>query len=212
MTEHLGQLARDLLAAPLAVRGGVERIGRALWLYLRLVEIANTSGHICRTLESLARDLAITPERVEDWLRRLEETGLVLVQHPAPYLVLKLRFWSDHDFESTSTAASPSGDGGYSQRVVPVGSSKLQQPHAAASKKTEDGGLGEGGRALFSEILRVLGPADEDELRKLLGQFPEPIVRRALLRVKATPPWEIRKSKAALFRYLLVQFSSEIHA
>lgn len=210
MTGHLGQRTRDLLAAPLQVEQGVERLGRALWLYVHLVSITNSSGHVCRTLDSLGKDLGVETDRVEVWLARLVHTDLVSVHVPAPYLVVKLRFWSSHDPESDdhdSGNSSPSGD---SHIEVPVSSSKLQAA-AAASSKTEDGGVGEGGDALLAEVLRVLGTADTSELRDLLTQFRKPVILKALLRVKTTPTSEIRKSKAALFRYLLAKFADEPH-
>lgn len=208
MTGHLAQLARDLLAAPLQVQQGVDRLGRALWLYVHLVSITNSSGHVCRTLDSLAKDLGVRPGQAEVWLARLIHAGLVSVHVPAPYLVIKLRFWPGSDGSMAPPAGKISGDGGDSHKDVPVSSSKLQ---AAASSKTEDGGAGEGGDALLAEVLRVLGGTDATEFRDLLAQFPKAVVLKALLRVKTTPPSEIRKSKAALFRYLLAKFADESH-
>lgn len=205
MTGHLGQHARDLLAAPLHVQRGIDRLGRSLWLYVRLVAIANASGHICRTLDSLANDLGVQPGQAEVWLARLVHVGLVSVLTPPPYLVTKLRFWSASDDETSRS----SGQNGDSHREVPVSS---KQAAAAALKKTEDGGAGEGGGEFVAEVLQVLGETDAGEFRELIEQLPRPVVLKALLRVKSTPSDQIRKSRAALFRYLLNKFSRESHA
>jgi hypothetical protein len=192
------------------VTDAVQKIGDALWLYVRLVAITNGNGQVCRTLDSLAKDLGVKPEQVEAWLVRLVHAGLVGVHVPAPYLVIKLRFWSGSDGEH-SAASGENGSNGVPHRDVPVSSSKLQAA-AASSSKREDGGLGEGGEALLAEVLRVLGETDGAEFRDLLPQFPKPVILKALLRVKTTPGNQIRKSKAALFRYLLAKFIDEAHA
>ena len=77
---------------------------------------------------------------------------------------------------------------------------------AAASSKQEDGGAGEG-EALLREVVSALGEANTDEIRQLMGRFPAGIVREALRRVESTPPAQIRKSRLALFRYLLGKLS-----
>lgn len=204
MTGHLGQRIRDLLAAPLNVDHGVDRLGRALWLYVHLISITNSRGHICRTLDSLGKDLGIGPDRIRAWLARLVHTGLVTVQVPPPYLVIKLTFWSGGEEQH----AGSSEQNGVSHIEVPVSSSKLQAA-AAASNKAEDGGAGEGGVQLLAEVLRVLGETDPTEFRELVASHPHPIVLKALLRVKTTPADQIRKSKAALFRFLVNKFSHE---
>jgi hypothetical protein len=58
----------------------------------------------------------------------------------------------------------------------------------------------------------ALDGADADEVRSLLAEFQKPVVLKALIRVKATPSSQIRKSKLALFRYLLAKFAQNPHA
>lgn len=209
---HFGESTRELLAAPFKEAGSVERIGPALWLYVLLALKTNASGHICRTLESLSKDLGVSQDQVHVWLARLVHVGLVSVQVPAPYLVIKLKFWSG---EEEKTAGS-SEQNGASHKEVPVSSSKLQLAAAEnknkqASSSREDGGAGEGGTELLTEVCRVLGETDTAEFRELVEKHPHPIVLKALLRVKTTPTDQIRKSKAALFRFLVNKFSQESH-
>jgi hypothetical protein len=57
---------------------------------------------------------------------------------------------------------------------------------------------------LLEAVLAELGPEQDAEVvRELLARYPVSSIRRALRRVQETPPGSIRKSKAALFRYLL---------
>ena len=206
MSAHL----RELLVTPFKAPEAIDRLGRAIWLYVHLVAIANSSGHICRSLDSLAADLGVSPGQVETWLARLVHAEAVSVHVPAPYLVIKLRFWSTAEEKSTDNASQNSD----SHREVPV-NSKLQLAAAENNKQassSEDGGSGEGGTELVAEVLRVLGETDAGEFRELIEQLPRPVVLKALLRVKSTPADQIRKSKAALFRYLLNKFSHESYA
>ncbi len=207
---HFSEPARELLAAPFKEAGSVERIGPALWLYVWLALKTNASGHICRTLDSLAKDLDVSHDQVKVWLARLVHVGLVSVQVPAPYLVIKLKFWSGVEQQSTVSSEQNSA----SHKEVPVSSSKLQLAAAEQKNKQassrEDGGAGEGGE-LLAEVLRVLGETDPTDFRELVEKHPHPIVLKALLRVKTTPPEQIRKSKAALFRFLVNKFSQESH-
>jgi hypothetical protein len=66
----------------------------------------------------------------------------------------------------------------------------------------EDGGPGEGAR-LLQEVLSTLGETDPTTFRGVLDHFPAAAIRAALERVRATPPEKLRKSRTALFRYLL---------
>lgn len=210
MTPHIAQPLRELVSAPLRIPLGVERIGRGLWLYLQLVALANRSGRICRTLDALGKDLGIEASAVSRWLDRLQESQLVEVESPAPYLVIRLRFWSGMEDRHGESGPAVSDQRHAVHEVVPVGSSK-QQPAASASSKLEDGGAGEGG-SLLAEVLRVLGESDADEFQALLSEFPTTVILKALVRVKTTPESQIRKSKAALFRFLLAKFAKERHA
>jgi hypothetical protein len=179
-------------------------IGRALPLYLDLLVHALAGGTVIRTRERLAEDLAVSEADIDDLLGRLERAGLIELRSPAPFLAIRLRFWPGR---RPRPRPLPPADA-LSLVEVPVGSSSKQQ-HAAAFKQFGDRGPGEG-VPLATEAAGVLGVAAENaELAALLSAFPEPLIRRALTRVRATPMREIRKSRLALFRYLLAKLSDE---
>ena len=83
-------MARNLLDAPLVLPDGIERLGRALWLYVRLLTLTNGRGLIIRKRDQLAHDLHVSEERIDAWLGRLADAKLVEIQAPAPFLVIKL--------------------------------------------------------------------------------------------------------------------------
>jgi hypothetical protein len=214
MTIDSSPLASKVVAAPFMLERPIARLGRALWLYLWLVVHANRTGLACRTLSSLAQALDIADSECHLWLERLVDAQLVEVQNPSPYLVIKLRFWSSSDAESAeSTRELPRAPA-----RAHVGSSKLLHAAAAENKNKqqqagsrEDGGAGEG-EGLLAEARTILGAEPDDtELADVLTRHPVEFVRKALRRVENTPASQIRKSKYALFRYLLVRLSREIH-
>lgn len=208
MTELRYLIPSSAASAVASVPKPAETLGRAALLYLALLPLASTRGVVIRTRVFLANMLSVSEGDIDRWLARLENGGLVIRQTPPPYLVMKLPFWSAGGEGDVAEAAESSSKGGFLQRDVPVGSSK-QQAAAAISKSraSGDGGPGEGA-SLLTECRGAIGGSD-DALDELLDQYPKSVIRRALARVQATPEKQIRKSKLALFRYLLVKFSAE---
>ncbi len=205
-------LSRSVVEAPFLPKDGIQRIGRALWLYLHLLRIANHRGLALRTVERLGEELLLPKDTIEEWLRRLSRGKLVHLEAPPPFLVIKLPFWSGHGDPTNENRGQPSGSEAAALEV-PVGSKQL--PAAAAFNQAGEGGAGEG-EALVAEVARVLdgadADADADEIRALITEFPKPVVLKALIRVKTTPSAQIRKSKLALFRYLLAKFAQNPRA
>jgi hypothetical protein len=192
-----------LVRAVLDVRERARAVGDAIWLHLYLLLEADHQGRLCRKSERIAADLGVEESDVQAWLKRLVDVGLVTVLSPSPFLVTKLPRWSGSRTVAApgqAIASSPSGSG---EEDVPVSSSSAA---AASSNHGEDGGRGEG-EELLREVLAVLDETDPDEFRGLIVRFPAETVRNALRRVQATPAGQIRKSKTALFRYLLGRLS-----
>jgi hypothetical protein len=203
-------ISRSAVEAPLTLKDAIDSLGRAVWLYLHLLKIANPPPIVLRTVERLAEELALPEQTIEEWLRRLSESRLIRLESPPPFLVIKLLSWLNSGDSTSESLGSPSGLNGHSHSEVPVSSSK-QQAAAAALQQTGEGGTGEG-EALLNEVAQALDGADREEVRSLIGEFPKPVVLKALIRVKSTPSSQIRKSKLALFRYLLSKFSANPHA
>lgn len=202
-------ISRSAVEAPFLAKDPVPRLGRALWLYLHLLRSANHRGLVMRTVERLHDELVLPTSTIEEWLSRLAESKLIRIESPAPFLVIKLPFWSGRADPTSENRGQPSGLGERSHSEVPVSSSKQQA--AAAFNQAGEGGAGEG-EALLAQVVQALDGADADEVRSLVTEFPKPVVLKALIRVKTTPSYQIRKSKLALFRYLLAKFAANPHA
>lgn len=197
-------IASRLLSAALDVPERVNVLGPAIWLYCYLLVTVGHDGRLCRQAGRIAADLSASAADVETWLTRLVEARLVAVLNPSPFLAIRLPLWSGNGHRQTVDGAENSGPSGAVHVDVPVSSSSAAA--AASSNQGENGGQGEG-EGLLRDVLAVLDEADPTEFAKLIAQYPSAVVRRALRRVQSTPPAQIRKSKAALFRYLLTKLA-----
>jgi hypothetical protein len=190
---------RNLLEAPLARTQGTSRIGTSLWLYLSLVLTASTQGIVVQSRARLADRLQVAEPEIDRWLTLLVGAKLVDVRSPSPYLVISLPFWPRNSELADSL-----------HREVPVSSSYVRAA-TFIKKQQRDGGPGEGAE-LLAEARAILGESETAELEELFSHHPMHLIRRALHRVRLTPPDQIRKSKAALFRFLLAKFSNDSNA
>jgi hypothetical protein len=200
---------RSAVEAPFTSRNGIDHVGRALWLYLHLIRVANHNGIVMRTAERLSEELVISKQTVDRWLLRLSSSKLIRLEAPPPFLVIKLAIWPGDSDATVISSSLPSGPNGHSHSEVPVSSKQLAA--AAAFNKAGEGGAGEG-EALVTEVTAALDGADPNEVRSLIADLEKSVVLKALIRVKTTPSSQIRKSKLALFRYLLTKFTANPHA
>lgn len=220
MTWGFSDQFRSLLGAPLGVEKAVAVLGHSLWLYLALVLAANDRGLVIRSQERLAELLSVSESDIDRWLARLVAAKLIRRRSPSSFLVISLSFWPSSGHLSDVKARERSSETVALHREVPVSSSDVAAAAAAtdvaenknkqSSLSSRDGGPGEG-NPLLGEARQVLGEAEAAEIRDLLDQHPVPLVRRALRRVQLTPATQIRKSKAALFRFLLAKFTDQHH-
>ncbi len=201
-----GSRVERLLHAPLALDRARASLGDALWLYVRCLALATTSGHACRTRALLAGDLGTVEEEIDRWVSVLVDAHLVSVVSPAPFLVLKLSFWSGSPLDSDREEPHPSSNSPLSLEEVPgSGNSTAGQSSAASSaiKQSGEGGPGEGA-TVRARLLALYG--DAGEVEALLARVPLPVVTRALRRLQLTPSWQIKKSRLALFRFLVAKY------
>jgi hypothetical protein len=203
MTDSREWIPGRLVSEALDVPECVHAIGEAIWLYLYLLLQVGHDGRLCRQAGRIAADLSGSVAEVETWLTRLVEARLVVILNPSPFLAIRLLLWSGNGHRQVVDDADNSGPNGDVHVDVPVSS---RSAAAASSNHGEDGGQGEG-EALLREVLATIDEADPTEFAKLIAQYPSAVVRRALRRVQTTPPAQIRKSKAALFRYLLTKLA-----
>lgn len=202
---------RPALDAPLHVAGGVNTLGRSLWLYLALVLHASNEGVVLRGRQRFAEGLGVSESAIDAWLERLVAAKLIDVQSASPFLVISLRSWPRSgvvagNFKSPVVAGS-------STAAAPVAASAVaekENKNKQSSLRSRDGGLGEGSSVL-ADLRAVLGESDAADLEPVVATYPEAIVRRAIDRVRTTPSRQIKKSRAAFLRFLLKNSSDSTH-
>jgi len=203
MTNH--DIPRSTIDALFTSNLLLPRIASAVRLYLHLARLAAPWGTIIRSRKRLANDIGVSEHAIDRWVRRLADARLIRIQVPSPFLVIRMSFWSISTVRGVEKA-TPAGPEANDTDNARGGSSKLPEPAVASSKSSGEGGRGEGA-ALIPEVRAVLGDDDTAEVSELLDQYPAYVIRKALNRVRLTPQSQIRKSKAALFRYLLAKFT-----
>ena len=187
----------------LAVPDFRRNVGDAVWTYVALLKTANFSGVVSKRSDQLTALLKTDEPKLLADLARLTDLGLIRSLNPAPYLVIQLALWPGKVDPSHSVPPAAGGETPVTHEATRVGSSAA----AASASQPEVGGQGEGGD-LLNRVLAVLGPeADVEEMRDLIEKHPAETVRRALQRVEATPTRQIRRSRTALFRYLLTKLN-----
>jgi hypothetical protein len=147
----------------------------------------------------LLDELRLSPVDLRAALKELEERRLIEVLSPLPFLVLK---WSGK--RSSGRENDP--------KIGPAGESRYSSysfNNKSIDKNIAIKAIGVPGKAdadaLLQEILVTLGKSDPTTFRGVLQHYSIKHIRTVLDRVRATPPEKFRKSKTALFRYLLAR-------
>lgn len=214
MSSH--ESIRTLLNKPFDIPHGVHELGRGIWLYLWLLANANAKGFVLREADTIADALEVTLEEAMQWLDRLVALKLIEVPGPPPHVVIKIPMWSAEPSRSFPSSGENTPQSPDALRGVPVSRLQAAKQQAASENIFEnlaaasygDRGLGEG-VDLRELLVATLGAAEADEIGDALSDYPDAVVRKALDRVRTTPATQIRKSRLALFRYLLTKFSHE---
>lgn len=168
----------------------------------KLQERASHRGLVLVRGEVLQAEVRASEGELRQALATLERGHQLRILWPLPYLVVALprRMWPS----AKPLAAEAGPDSG---SALARGYSYSFNKHSNNQSKAiaiEDGGPGEGGE-LLQEILATLGETDPTPFRGVLEHFTPAKVRAALARVRATPVEKLRKSRTALFRYLLAR-------
>lgn len=156
----------------------------------------NHSDLVIAREAALLDELRISSITLHAALKELEERRLIEILSALPFLVLK---WSGKQSGPSENASETgaSGESRYSYSFNKQSIDKSIAIKAIADDDDED--------ALLEEILSTLGEADPTTFRGVLRNYSSKHIRTVLDRVRATPPEKFRKSKTALFRYLLAR-------
>lgn len=174
-----------LLAETAIVRRGLvvddkathfRRIRQAIWLYVYLLLAANPrTGKRLLDLAGVARDMGLQEGTIRSWLGHLRKRGYVRVERVAGHLRVTIHRWR------------PSV-------VRPAPAEPTTSPRHARPRLTA------------GHLASRLG-ADKDDpfFADIVATAPAGVLRETMEEVLAVPADRIRKSRAALFRYLIRQ-------
>lgn len=152
------------------------RMRQAVWLYLYLLLAANPeTGRRLLALPLVAQDMGFSEGTVRSWLGHLRKAGYVRVERIAGNTRVTLHRWR------TPKPVSGAGE--------PRTGRRRSEPQLTAKRLAER--LGAAPDDPF--FAGIVSSASQDALREVLEE------------VLAVPATRIRKSRAALFRYLIRQ-------
>jgi DNA-binding transcriptional ArsR family regulator len=153
---------------------------QAVWLYLYLLLAANPeTGKRLLSPALIGREMGLSEETVRSWLGHLRGGGYVTLERQGDLVLVTVNKWRRGRAPSTT---------------------RLEKPEPA--KRQVTAGL------TPVKLARALGCAPgEPFLAEILAQEPPERIQTALEAVARVPEDRIRKSRLALFRYLLTKHS-----
>jgi hypothetical protein len=178
MTQLLADTApirRGLVADPKATH--YRRMRQAVWLYLYLLLAANPeTGRRLLALPLVARDMGLSEGTIRSWLGHLRKAGYVRVERVAGNTRVTIHRWRAPKVVQEAP-------------VTPRRASRRPEPRITADRLAER-----------------LGASPSDPFfAEIVSTAPPGVLRETLEEVLAVPVARIRKSRAALFRYLIRQ-------
>ncbi len=157
------------------------KLKQGLWIYLYLLLNAHpVSGKLVIMPQRVAEEIGVKPESVRSWLGHLRKHGYIQSRKQGLAYVLNLSDWP---------------------KVR-----KIQRPELLPDEDYEDnsGGL------TPAELAKRIGNGESlSYYRSVCERYPQEVIARALSDAEATPPERIRKSKGALFTFLVKKYDQE---
>ena len=197
-------------------------------LYLSLCLLAYPrSGTVLVDKAGLATVLSLDPSTLDRQLKQLERAKWVHVRTQGLYLALSIRSWPGKQPPESLPTLTPKGGEwpAFPPSTTPPLSASAEYKKQNRSAETESKGnleaeqsLGDGKGSLrgkeegwlepfLDRLVRTVGlPEERSSYRSFCRRYPRPLLETALDRVRQTPKSRIRKSRGALFTYLVKTF------
>ncbi|RIK82246.1 hypothetical protein DCC62_00445 [candidate division KSB1 bacterium] len=193
-----GPVFQGLVADPEAKH--YKRIRYAVWLYLYLIAFSNLrTGKLIAGLPDIARDMGLPEETLRSWLGHLRKWHYVTVERVGGGLLFKVAKWTDISsvLEPKPSAEQPKRPSWSGQR----GSVSLnEKEHPLPDNPAE----------IASYLVDVLhGPGYKTRFETISNIYPKSIIQQALSETTAVPEGKIKKSRGALFVYLIKKYAQE---
>jgi len=194
-----GPLFQGLIADPKAKH--YCRMKQAVWLYLYFIAFSNLkTGKLTGRLSDIARDMGLPEESLCSWLGHLRKWHYVMAEKQGDEVVFKITKWKNIATE-LETAVSPQKEKlkkNTGRRIEPI------QTASGEERKVYDIS------GLAHEIALALEEPDNQlYFEELCRRYPAHIIQRSLEEARAVPAEKIKKSRGALFAYLVKKHARE---
>ncbi len=157
---------------------------QSLWLYLYLLLAVNrATGTRLLSPGAVAREMGIREETIRSWLGHLRRQGYVRVERVGSHLHVTVKKWGQESVKETLHSTPASKKAPENGDHTPPRSESLLTPE---------------------ELARRLGAEPVDEfLTEAVEEVDAATLEDIVAQVERVPEERIRKSRLALFRYLL---------
>jgi len=191
-----GPLFQGLVADPDAKH--YHRMKNSVWLYLYLIALSNLrSGKLIARLQDIAVDMGLPEDTLRSWLGHLKKWHYVDVAKQGDSLLFKIIKWQNISSELGTATVDASRPQSF-QRT------KRSQPVVQELFPSEDPDQ------LASYIANQLNdPSYQNTFAAICRLYPRTIIQKALTETKEVPREKIKKSRGALFLYLVKKYAHQ---
>lgn len=145
--------------------------------------------------DRLRRELGLSDVEIRAGLQKLEESALIEILSPLPFVVIRPRIWSGRRQKAPENGPVLP----YSYKSYLSQSKQLNKSYSYNTDGATD--------QLLREILETLGESDPTPFRKAAEHYSAAAIRTTLERVRSAK--SIRTNRTALFRFLLPKIARE---
>ena len=191
-----GPILRGLVADKSAKH--YAKMKNSLWLYIFFIATVNhKTGKTTSTLEAIAAEISVDLSTVRSWLGQLRKHHYVKTKKANDQTIFQVCGWSKVRSLFERIPMPESGLTGYKS---------IPEAKKAAKKQEFEDPIAKKARLLAVEL--------EDEnslayLKKVCEKYPEHFIQKALNQVKAIPDEKIKRSRGALFTYLIKKYADK---
>lgn len=194
-----GPLFQGLIADPKAKH--YHRMKQAVWLYLYFIAFSNLkTGKLTGRLSDIARDMGLPEETLRSWLGHLCKWHYVMAEKQGDEVLFKITRWKNiaTELETTVSPQKEKLKKNTGRRIEPT------QTDSGEERKVHDVS------GLAHEIAAALEePDNQPYFEELCRRYPAHIIQRSLEEARAVPAEKIKKSRGALFAFLVKKYARE---
>lgn len=192
-----GPLFQGLIADPQAKH--YHRMKSSVWLYLYLIAFSNLrSGKLIARLSDIAADMGLPEETLGSWLGHLKKRHYVDVEKQGNALLFKIMKWQNisSEFETKASVETIKTQSAKKSKISEPVAHELPLPNNSSQ--------------LANYIANLLNePTYQAAFESICRLYPQNIIQKALMETKEIPSEKIKKSRGALFLYLVKKYAQQ---